>query len=262
MLNSSDKQKSKVGQQHPVSSSLPVNQSPRAGPAKADISKASNVGKLHVLKPLREKNDVTPVVKDNLSPTSSSKAVSSTLTASPSGSGSTVARGPPNNHVPDRKPVLNVLEKRPTSQAQSRNDFFNLMRRKSMGNPSSASDSVIENPSSPVDNGTAISPSFSDNHAEVEVEPATTAQAADAPLSVGPSMDPLPEEKADLTCNGDDGNVQYICNGKKHQSDPIISEEEEAAFLRSLGWEENDEEGGLTEEEISAFYKDLTKVLS
>jgi hypothetical protein len=37
------------------------------------------------------------------------------------------------------------------------------------------------------------------------------------------------------------------------------SEEEETAFLRSLGWEENAEDGeeALTEEEISAFYQEV-----
>ncbi|KAI3445669.1 hypothetical protein Pfo_002334 [Paulownia fortunei] len=264
VLNSSDKQKSKVGQQqHPISSSLPINHSPRAGSVKGgDVSKASNVGKLHILKPVREKNGVTPVVKDNLSPTSS-KVVSSTLAASPSVSGSAATRGPPNN-APDRKPVLTVLEKRPTSQAQSRNDFFNLVRKKSMANPSCAADSVMANSSSVLDTGTAISPSFSDKHAEMEVVPATNSQAVDEPLSVSLSVDQLSEEKADLTCNGDACDAQkYISNGKKHpSSDPIISEEEEAAFLRSLGWEENDDEGGLTDEEISSFYRDLTKYIN
>ena len=33
------------------------------------------------------------------------------------------------------------------------------------------------------------------------------------------------------------------------------SEEEEAAFMRSLGWEENAEDGELTEEEINSFYQ-------
>jgi hypothetical protein len=33
------------------------------------------------------------------------------------------------------------------------------------------------------------------------------------------------------------------------------SEEEEAAFMRSLGWEENGEGDELTEEEINSFYQ-------
>ncbi|KAL7157251.1 hypothetical protein ABFS83_02G065000 [Erythranthe nasuta] len=222
VLSSSDKQKTKVGQhqQHPTPSALPVNQSPRgAPPSKPDFSKASNVGKLHVLKPVREKNGVTPSVKDKLSPTGSGKAVNSTLPASPSAV----------------KPLLTtVLEKRPTTQAQSRNDFFKRMREKSVSNSSSASET-----------GSAMSP---EKHAEVAVVPAAITGA----------VEPLPEEKAvRTTCNG---GVQHISNGKKYNSEPIISEEEEAKFLRSMGWDENDDEGGLTEEEISAFYRDFTKI--
>ncbi|GER24704.1 DNA polymerase epsilon subunit B2, partial [Striga asiatica] len=215
-LNSSDKQKSKVGppHHHPISSS-----SPRGGLSKGDVQKASpTVGKLHVLKPARDKNGLSPVMNDNLSPTSGAKAAAA---GSPLG---------PAQLLPDRKPVMTVLEKRPTSQARSRNDFFNLMRKKSMESPSPAAD--MANSSSPVGPGL-------DKNAELEA---------------------MHEEKAER-CNVD-GN-KYFVNGKKQQScDPIISEEEEAAFLRSLGWEENDEEGGLTDEEISSFYKDLTKYVN
>ncbi|KAL6515252.1 hypothetical protein OROHE_018884 [Orobanche hederae] len=239
-FNFSDKQKCKLGQQqqHSISSSHPVNHSPRGGSVK-DVSKASStVGKLHVLKPAREKNGVTPVVKDNSSPTSSTKSVISTLLATASGPAST--RGPPDNAVSGRKPVSTVLEKRPTSQARSRNDFFNLMRKKSMENPSPVAE--VE--------------ALPDKHAVVEALPADdTSQAVEAPLSL--RLSAICEEKAE-TYNAD--AKKHVSNGKKHPGcDPIISEEEEAAFLRSLGWEENDEEGGLTDEEISSFCMDLTK---
>ncbi|KAL8521011.1 hypothetical protein ACS0TY_011524 [Phlomoides rotata] len=247
-LNSSDKQRSKVGQQQ--HSSLPLNHSPRGGPVKGDVPKASNVGKLHVLKPAREKNGVTPVVKDNLSPTSGSS-----IAASPSVPGSASTKGPLNTAIPDRKPVMTVLEKRPTSQAQSRNDFFKLMRKKSMANAVS-SDSTVESSQS-VDTGPVASPSISDKHSEVEAMPATS-----HPVEAPSSVDHISEEKTDSICNGD-ACENVISNGEKHPSpDPIISEEEEAAFLRSLGWEENDDEGGLTEEEINAFYRDLSKYIN
>ncbi|KAL0454426.1 UNVERIFIED_CONTAM: hypothetical protein Slati_0781800 [Sesamum latifolium] len=260
--SSVDKQKTKVGQQqHVITSSLAGNQSPRGGPVKPDVSKTSNVGKLHVLKPVREKNGTTPVVKENLSPTSGSKLVSSPL-AAPSLSGSAATRGPPNNPVADRKPVLTVLEKRPTSQAQSRNDFFNSVRKKSMANSAFVADAAIAN-SSPVDTGLAVSPSFSDKLAETEivVAPNTSGDRRDASSGVSLSGDNLSETRSDTACNGDVCDAQnYVSNGKKnHISDPIFSEEEEAAFLRSLGWEENADEGGLTDEEISAFFRDVTK---
>ncbi|XP_042006825.1 uncharacterized protein LOC121755574 [Salvia splendens] len=258
VLNFSDKPKSKVGsQQHSISSSLPVNHSPRGGPVKGDFSKASSVGKLQVLKPVRENNGVSPVVKDSLSPTSGSS-----VTASPSISGSSVTKVPPNNAVPDRKPALTSLEKRPTSQARSRNDFFNLVRKKSMVNPAPA-DSATENASSDLDTGSSTSPSFSDKNTEMDVMPATS-QAVEVPLSLGPNADNLSEEKPGSICNGDASDVQKcVSNGKKHpSSNLILPEEEEAAFLRSLGWEENNDEGGLTVEEITAYYRDLTKYIN
>lgn len=220
---------------------------------KSDASKASNVGKLHVLNPVREKNGASPSVKDTLSPTSSSS-----LVASPSVSVSAATKPAPNNVVSDHhKPALTLLEKRPTSQARSRNDFFNLVRKKSMASPASA-DSATEISSSASDTG-SLSPYFSDKNADVEV---MSSQPVEMPLDLSPNTDCLSEEKAGLICNGDACDVQKcVRNGKKHpSSDPIISEEEEAAFLRSMGWEENNNEEGLTEEEISAFYRDLTKV--
>ncbi|KAL1564683.1 hypothetical protein AAHA92_06994 [Salvia divinorum] len=254
VLNLSDKSKSKVGsQQHSISSSLPVNHSPRGGPVKSDVSKTSNVGKLQVLKPVREKNGVGPVVKDNLSPTSGSS-----VAASPFVSGSAVTKLPPDNAVPDRKPVLTLLEKRPISHARSRNDFFNLVRKKSMANPASA-DSATANASSDLETGSSLSPSLSNKHAEMDVIPATS-QPVEVPLSLSLES----EEKAGSICNGDGYDVQKcVSNGKKHpSSDRIISEDEEAAFLRSLGWEENNDEEGLTEEEITAFCRDLTKYIN
>lgn len=234
---SSDKQKNKL-----------------SGPVKGDVLKASNVGKLQVLKSVREKNGTAPATKDNsLSPTGGSKVVSSSL-APPSVSGPTATRGLVNSPVHERKPAFTVLEKRPTSQAQSRNEFFNSVRKKSMGNSSSIADSPT--PNSP----SATSPSSSDK-AEMEVN---ASQARDTSLGFSLGGDQLSEIRGDPIENGDAFNVEkHVSNGNKHPSlDLSISEEEEAAFLRSMGWEENAEgdEGGLTEEEINAFFKDVTKV--
>ncbi|XP_075511145.1 uncharacterized protein LOC142547003 [Primulina tabacum] len=254
-VSASERHKNKAAgqQQYPVSSSLPSSNSPRTGPMKDDFSKASNVGKLHVLKPVRERNGVTPIVKENASPTSGGKAASSTLFATLSGSASAVTRSPPNNPVTpstDRKPVLTVLEKLPTSQARSRKDFFNLMKMKSMTNSFSVADSPTTNSSSVLDTCTAVSPSASDKLVPTGVITAPcTPLAGDTPLnlSIGTNSH-LCREMDELTCNGD------ACDNP----DPLVPEEE-AAFLRSLGWEENSDEGGLTEEEINSFYKDVTK---
>ncbi|KAL1544401.1 hypothetical protein AAHA92_21258 [Salvia divinorum] len=245
--NSSDKQKNKA-----------------VGPGKGDVLKASNVGKLHVLKSVHEKNGTAPATKDSLSPTSSSKIASSTL-AAPSVSGSTATRGSTNNPVHGRKPAFTVLDKRPTSQAQSRNDFFNSVRKKSLENSSYITGSPTANSSSVVEISTAISRSSSDK-SEMEVICGNTSQGGETSLGVSLGGDNLPEIRGKIKENGDAYDVQkHISKGKKHPSlDLIFPEEEEAALLRSLGWEENAEgdEGGLTEEEINAFRKDITKYIN
>ena len=65
----SDKPKSKIGLQ-PLRL---VNHSQRGGSAKSDVAKKSNVGKLHVLKPPRERNGISLAAKDSLSPTMGSR---------------------------------------------------------------------------------------------------------------------------------------------------------------------------------------------
>ncbi|XP_073122850.1 uncharacterized protein [Henckelia pumila] len=250
--NSSDKQKTKLGQQqHPITS-LSINHS------KGDMSKSSNVGKLHVLKPSREKNGVAPVVKDNSSPTSGINAVNSTLPTAPSVTGTVAAKGSPNIQALNRKPVLSVLEKRSISQAQSRKEFFNLVRKKSMAISTSVTDA--ENFSLVMDTGTAVSPPPSETSEKEDLPAPNTFQIDDAQSNACLSDDFLSEKRDDVTCIDDTCVVpKYSGNGKNASMDPLFSEEEEAAFLRSLGWEENSDEGGLTEEEISAFFKDATK---
>uniref|UniRef100_A0A5B7AA54 Mediator of RNA polymerase II transcription subunit 1 n=1 Tax=Davidia involucrata TaxID=16924 RepID=A0A5B7AA54_DAVIN len=261
VLNPSEKPKPKIGQQQQqISSPHLVNHSPRGGPAKSDVSKTPSVGKLQVLKPARERNGVSPTVKDSLSPTSGSKIANNPLAVSPSVVGSASLRSPRNNPnlaSSERKPALTILEKRPTFQAQSRNDFFNLMRRKSMTNPSSAV------PGS----GPALSPSVLDKSDESEAGTApVTPQGRDAPLSDTSVGDWSNEKRSDMNGNGNtsDRAVETPTYGKNHSSSDAIlySEEEEAAFLRSLGWEENaGEDEGLTEEEISAFHKKVEEYI-
>ncbi|KAI3725267.1 hypothetical protein L1987_65048 [Smallanthus sonchifolius] len=216
-LNSSDKTKLKVGQLQLHSSHI-VNLSPSTRPTSLNVdvtkSSSSTVGKLHVLKPPRERNDTTPIAKESSSPTGGSKI--------------------PDSPLGERRPcVSNTLEKRPSPQAKSRNDFFNLMRKKSMANKSS---------SSPVP---VVDPPESTN---------------DKPGESGPQ--PLGDDnKADMSSNSD-ACIVTENNGKSHSSVDVVlySEEEEARFLRSLGWEETTEEEGLTEEEINSFYRDVSKV--
>lgn len=221
---------------------------------KPEVSKTSSLGKLHVLKPSRERNGISSTTKDSLSPTSNSKlSTNSPLSVAASVVGSAPLRNPSNNPVLagiERKPPVVLLEKRPTVQAQSRNDFFNSMRKKSMINSSSAL----------ADSGSSVSTCVLDKPSETE---------ADVPVPHGRDEPPAEESGGDhqpradkdvLTCNGEtcDGLEKCRDNGKSHAR---YTEEEEAALLRSMGWDENDgEDEGLTEEEISAFYRDASKV--
>ncbi|CBI19997.3 unnamed protein product, partial [Vitis vinifera] len=235
----SDKPKSKIGLQ-PLHL---VNHSQRGGPARSDVTKTSNVGKLHVLKPSRERNGVSPTAKDSLSPTMGSRVANSPLAVTPSAAGSASLRSPRNNPTlasAERRPsvVLTSVEKRPTSQAQSRNDFFNLMRKKSSTNP----------PSAVPESGPA-------NDRDDEIDNVN-----------GDACDVSQRDQGDEVHDGNgdacDVSQKFLDNGEKHSSpdEVLYPDEEEAAFLRSLGWEENGEDEGLTEEEINAFYKECMKL--
>ncbi|XAR49406.1 hypothetical protein NMG60_11032601 [Bertholletia excelsa] len=276
-LNPSEKPKPKGGfqQQHQTAYSLFANHSPRNGPVKSDVTRTSSAGKLHVLRLAREKNGVFPAAKDSLSPTSAGRVMSSPVAVASTVAGPAPSRNPSNNTnlvSSERKPTLATFEKRPSPQAQSRNDFFNLVRKKSMTSASAAT----PNP------GAAVSPSVSNSSDRLEsgctpVIPRdkdfeiTNGLSVNTGSSIPESVvgDQSDKNTNDMSSNGhidertgeslDDRSSKLFSNGKGHSGPPAIlySEEEEAAFLRSLGWEESAEEDeGLTEEEISSFYKE------
>ncbi|KAF5936868.1 hypothetical protein HYC85_024374 [Camellia sinensis] len=258
VLNPSEKPKPKIGQQqqHQTSSSHLANHSPRSGPVKSDVSRTSSVGKLHVLKPARGRNSVSPTAKDTLSPTSgSSRVASSPVAVAPSVVGSAPLRGPSNNPSlasAERKSAPVILEKRPTPQAQSRNDFFNLMRKKSMTSPSSAAPALSVLDKLEGTESDAVSPS-----SESFVGDLSTEKTNDVNSNGNASFERAQESI-------DDGHQENLNNGTDHSIPNAIlySEEEEAAFLRSLGWEEENggEDEGLTEEEISSFCMEYIKL--
>ncbi|KAI3675888.1 hypothetical protein L1987_85484 [Smallanthus sonchifolius] len=228
-LNSSDKQKLKIGQSQFQSSHLVNNpNTQRSVTVKPDVSKTSTAGKLLVLKPSRERNGVTLTAKDSLSPTGGGMKLPNSPLAAPSTVGSAPLKNSGNG------PNVANLEKRPSLQAQSRNNFFNLMRKKAMASSNSSS-----------------------------VAPDTSSSSEPVPPESGSGstmVQQSSETKVDLACNGDTcgASVTSFVNGKNHSGPDAIlySEEEEARFLRSLGWEETaEEEEGLTEEEISSFYQ-------
>ncbi|KAK8473924.1 hypothetical protein V6N11_009333 [Hibiscus sabdariffa] len=214
VLNSVDKSKGKSavrsseiniamkgGQQQP-SLIHHGNQSPHGGHVKSDMPKTS--GKLLVLKPGWENEVSSPTQKDVVSPTS----VSSRVTISPHAVGPTRNSNSPKISAGERKvAALNsvagfTVEKRPSlAQTQSRNDFFNHLKKKTSAKTSAC---------------------HSDSQSSTSEKSEVTKEVVSASLTV-------------------------------HANE---NDEEEAAFLRSLGWEENSgEDDGLTEEEINTFYQ-------
>lgn len=217
VLSPLEKPKSKIGQMQPT---LPAN-----------VPKTSNAGKLLVLKPAfaREKNGVLPSASDISSPTNRSKVAAN--------SSFTFAQRTSTNQ-PDvvasaecKSSSTSTLEKKSTSQAQSRNDFFNLVRKKSCTNyhPSTV-------PS-------LVSDKSDESIAQVEHT--------------------HPKDLSDA-CIANNDNVSSCNNGEKHSSRDVVlySEEEEAVFLRSLGWVEESagDDEGLTEQEITEFYNQCIKL--
>ncbi|XP_007041568.2 PREDICTED: mucin-17 [Theobroma cacao] len=261
VVSPSEKSKPKVGQQQHASLSLNYT---RGGTSRSDSLKVSNEGRLRILKPSRELNGVSLMTKDNLSPTNgSSKLVNSPLNVTPSASASAPFRSSGNSPSfataeRNQTPFRINIEKRPTAQAQSRNDFFNLLKKKSTTN----------SPSSVADRGPAASPSVSEKSDELGTEDASTSvtlQGGSVPSSEISIADLPTDNRSEITHNGDAyaGSQQCSSNGDRHARPDafLYPDEEEAAFLRSLGWEENaGDDEGLTEEEISAFFEEHMKL--
>lgn len=258
VLNSTEKSKPKTavrttevnaaaksGQQQP-SSLQHANQSLRGGHVKPDAPKTSH-GKFLVLKPTRE-NGVSTTPKDVVSPTNNatSRTANSQLPVT-SSAASTPLRSPKNSTLERKVAAFNMksgstLERRPSlSQVQSRNDFFNHLKKKTSTNSST----VLP------DSGPVISSPTMEKSDEVIGEVVSAPASPDAT-----------ENGAEVTSNGDIceevQGFSVVLEDNMSSSATFCPNEEEVAFLRSLGWEEHSgEEEGLTEEEISSFYQRL-----
>ncbi|XP_027362236.1 uncharacterized protein LOC113869906 isoform X2 [Abrus precatorius] len=220
-----------------------ANHSVRGGNAKGDAPKIS--GKFTDLKSVVWENGVSPTSKDTSNQTNYSSSRPGNPLAVASAVASTPLRNPNNLKSPtERKPVSldsklgPTMDKKPSiSQVQSRNDFFNLIKKKTLMNSSALPGS------SPV-----LSSLTMDKSSEVNRE------AVDPPAN--------PQDLgngSEVTSNGDT-HVDHDRLPADEEKE-AIPDEEEAAFLRSLGWEEDSgEDEGLTEEEINAFYQECMKL--
>ncbi|KAH1100422.1 hypothetical protein AAZX31_13G068400 [Glycine max] len=228
-----------------------ASQSVRSVNAKVDTPKTS--GKFTDLKSVVWENGASPTSKDVSNPTNYSNSKPGNQHAVASGAASAPLRNPNNLKSPtERKPSSmdlklgsNLEKKHSISQVQSRNDFFNLIKKKTLMNCSA----VLP------DSGPMVSSPAMEKSGEVNRE---IVNPSASPQSLG--------NGTELTSNGTHAHevIHRISDNEEKESNPSVTiypEEEEAAFLRSLGWEENsDEDEGLTEEEINAFYQECKKL--
>ncbi|CAM9001855.1 unnamed protein product [Rhodiola kirilowii] len=259
VTNSSDKLKSKliarageisggttkVGQ-HPPSSSLnAVGQSPRGGPIISDASKQSPGSKLFVLKPPWE-NGTSATSKDGPNPENGTAIrLANNLHPTPAASSAPVRSSNISKALIMERNVVSSLsktsavEKRSlSSQAKSRSDFFNSVRKKTLMATTAATSDTSSSIQSPSE------------------------EKSDELLKEMASVSPCGTANGALLAKDDSNSEDHKPSTRDKNSVPCaedIPDEEEAAFLRSLGWEENCEEEGLTEEEINAFYQEVMK---
>ncbi|CAL0315515.1 unnamed protein product [Lupinus luteus] len=240
-----------VLQQQPCALQHIASQSVRSAKAKVDAPMIS--GRFTDLKSVVWENGVSPTSKDFSNPTnhSNSKPGNQHYVASATAA-SAPLRNTNNLKWPaGRRPVSmdmklgSILDKKPSlSQVRSRNDFFNLIKKKTLTNssatiPNSGSSDSYTMEKSGEENAEVLSPSSS-------------------PQSL--------RNGSEVTSNGNcHAQIHRFSDNEDKDSIPCATkypDEEEAAFLRSLGWEENSDEGeeGLTEEEINAFYQECKKL--
>ncbi|KAI3460613.1 hypothetical protein Pfo_017276 [Paulownia fortunei] len=225
------------------------NQS-RAGQVRSDSPSTSHIGKFLVLKPGRE-NGVTIVTKDASISTGDANCrvlngqfavAPSTPTATMSLNNSMVSAVEKNVAALSLSSRSTVDKRSSQSLAQSRSEFFNLMRRKTTPNATtilSGSSLAVSSPSAETSGEI-----FKEGHAPVSPHVLENGNQ----MICNGNGHYIPEKSKKFS---DVGEKNLFCNGQ------ICPDEEEAAFLRSLGWEENGgEDEGLTEEEINAFYQE------
>ncbi|KAH0776085.1 hypothetical protein KY290_007496 [Solanum tuberosum] len=235
--------------QQPFSSQL-ANQA-RSGQVRAEAPATSHGKTLLVLKSGRE-NGVTSLSKEASTPANNTG--NRLANCPPAVAPSAPAVTSPTSRVTSLETKAAALSLKPRStaekrsslsQAQSRSDFFNLMRKKTSNSSTALPDS-----------GMASSNSREQSCLKTKDEDSA---------SLSPCVS---ENGSERTSNGDpheaQNHVQRHTDVEENNSPingSVYPDEKEAAFLRSLGWDENAvEEEGLTEEEINAFYQEYMKL--
>lgn len=240
VLNSSEKSKTKGARNGDLVSPKVVQQpSPQLANAalrlsgtKSDILKTPQAGNFLVLN--RERNSVSPTAKDG-PPLTTVSRVPTSLGGVPSASVSHL------KSTANPKLKANGLgsEKKPQFQAQDRNHFFNSLRKQAE-----------------MKNGVS-------HHSELSCGESSFPSASPPSNPVMKSDEQIRavsanQGKHDVSASG--SGLELVENGNSNACDEesetfVAPDEEEKAFLKSLGWNENASGGGLTDEEILSFVK-------
>ena len=247
------------GSQQPVS--LQSNLSHKSTTARLEPPKQSQ-GKLLVLKSGKDGVVVPTLSRSDSGPPLIPQGSTASSTSAPS------LATLNNGGVGLRKTILDVKgsvtaadDRRPSSlQARNRSDFFNSIRKKSSNavasNLSNEIKSEISNESIDVsinkgenctNNGSELKPNGIWEDSNLPSMSLTI--YANGVSKHSPVVLDSPLQKGLSTEIQEETKVSFM---------PGASEEEEAAFMRSLGWEENAEGSELTEEEINAFYHEVS----
>ncbi|KAJ6819632.1 uncharacterized protein M6B38_400495 [Iris pallida] len=259
-LNTSDKPKSKgarAGQE--LSSQLViVNKALRSVIGRADVPKTSQVGNLQVLNRDRNGTISSGVVKDfSDSDVSLKSPTNQNLKAE--------CKDIVTNSMSSLKHTSTSFgEKRSLLQAKGRNDFFNSIRNKASGNPSTG---VIRDPGGCLIDASEKSLSLYEQNTENCAGASMISQEVDANANgdvekVRNDDGTLGEEAKNTKGLQSESHVDDKENACQPSCfsvgsyDPVVDvDEEEAAFLRLLGWDEHAQVEAIKDEEIDAFKK-------
>ncbi|URD90331.1 hypothetical protein MUK42_05636 [Musa troglodytarum] len=217
--------------------------------ARFDIAKTSQTGNFQVLN--REKKNISPSAKDSpnvgkpMNPIGLAPSAVVLPLKSPTDQNLKVDKNGALSHT-------SFGERKLLTQAQNRNDFFNLLRKKS----SSSSRAILE-------------PTSVDLTSKLEKLEEETLQITSPTNIENNNLSSV----SDLDCsteirnctNGDfcasDESKRFSTDkGETNPCADIVVDPEEEAFLQSLGWDKNAWEEALTKEEIEAFLKKVRKL--
>lgn len=149
-------------------------------------------------------------------------------------------------------------EKRTALNAQNRSDFFNTLRKKAAGNGASLNASTVQTKNdSLMPRETALASEVGPVDNDVEVKENGIHHHSSFKVQCNGEVNISSEDGSTKDVLVKDNPVVLPKEESRHSLSPGDLEEEEAAFMRSLGWVENEEGSELTEEEINAFYQTL-----